>query len=140
MNKLILLLRLPTPPSVNCLYATNKVTHQRFKSVAYKNWIKLAEDYLKIQKKYHFLGRVKLTLVFGRFSDKRKRDIENYTKATFDFLTSTHIIEDDSLIERYSVEWNNEISDKQFIVMIERFDKERSLKDVFGDVVLPQKI
>lgn len=99
---------LPMPPSVNNLFPTNFKTGKRYKSPKYKEWIELA--LLSNNKKYKIkLGDGKVVEVSYIFYSKwfnkngtiKKKDMENYYKATTDFLPN--IIEgfDDSMIFSY---------------------------------------
>ena len=93
---------LPFPPSVNHLYAGKS---RRYVSKAYEAWIAEARFVLNGQTPLpQITGPVNLSFHFGR-PDKRKRDVFNYVKAPEDFLVANKIIEDDSLVEKGTVEW-----------------------------------
>ena len=94
-------LELPLPPSVNGLYATitkdragRKLKFpRRAKSEKYQNWIQLANIKLKEQETYKIEGwewlDVKLWLytpIYNKDGSKKKKDLDNYLKALFDFL------------------------------------------------------
>lgn len=81
---------LPLPPSVNGLYA-GKV--RRYKSDKYKTWTELAKIELNKQETYKIEGcewlEVKLWLytpIYNKDGSKKKKDLDNYFKALFDFL------------------------------------------------------
>lgn len=79
---------LPLPPSVNSLYG-QRPRSQRYKTAAYKDWLK---DLPEIEPKKFKKAALRYTFYFP---DKRVRDIENYTKAISDYLVSQQFIEDD---------------------------------------------
>lgn len=100
-------IELPTPPSVNALYAGFK---RRYKSKRYKAWSRLAEDELPLCGPLNrFEGMLYVFYEFGRMQDKRKRDVENYTKAVGDFLTERGVWKDDSQIENIMARWSDEV-------------------------------
>lgn len=80
---------LPLPPSVNSLYG-QRPRSQRYKTAAYKDWLKDLPD---IEPKQY--ERIALRYTFY-FPDKRVRDIENYCKAVTDYLVAQGFIVDDS--------------------------------------------
>jgi len=92
---------LPFPPSVNGLYPGKA---RRFKSRRYRNWIHEADVALLQQDFKPVEGMCEVHYKFGR-PDARKRDVFNFEKALTDYLVSAGVIEDDSLIERGTVEW-----------------------------------
>lgn len=108
-KKKYICLMLPFPPSVNGLFATNKRTHKRFPSEAYENWQLEAKRALYEQAPLPSIkGPINVTYTFGR-PDKRRRDAFNLEKAISDCLTAYEIIEDDSFIERGTVQWDDDV-------------------------------
>ena len=103
-----MILYLPFPPSVNGLYATNWKTKRRFPTKKYTAWKLAAELAKDKQWRTVLLTRFEVPVVatysFGR-PDKRRRDVENYSKAVSDFLVDAKILADDSLIERLLLQW-----------------------------------
>jgi crossover junction endodeoxyribonuclease RusA len=97
---------LPFPPSVNNLFSHNKSTGKRFISENYKSWRTEAGWALKAQNPQKTTGRVRVTIIAVR-PDKRKRDIDNITKAINDLLVSFEVIEDDCLIDYQTVAWSS---------------------------------
>lgn len=98
---------IPFPPSVNGLFAGKK---RRFTSGAYKAWQEEAGKTLQLQSPLPaFSGPVSLTFRFGR-PDKRRRDLFNLVKAPEDLLVKHGVIEDDSLVERGTVEWAEDVN------------------------------
>lgn len=95
-------LLLPYPPSVNSLFPGKQ---RRYKSKAYEAWIREARSMLMQQDcSVTFDKPVEVEYRFGK-PDKRKRDLDNIFKGPNDFLVSSGIIADDSLIHRISGEW-----------------------------------
>lgn len=97
-------LKLPYPPSVNQLYATNWKTKRRFKTKRYEDWIAEAGWMLRSQRPRHHDGKVAVTYLIKR-PDNRPRDIENLTKALGDLLVAHQVIKDDSLIHGLHCVW-----------------------------------
>lgn len=115
-------LALPFPPSVNSLYDGGKNTNRRFTSERYKRWQEDAYYALLGQRhrNHRHKGQVDVTYTFCR-PDKRHRDCFNYEKAVSDFLVKHHIIPDDSLIERGTVQWATQ--PEGVLVVIQDFDE-----------------
>lgn len=95
------------PPSANTLFPTSRSGH-RFKSVAYKSWeLKAASVASKAPKSpnafvleaWYYIGR----------PDKRKRDLANYEKAVTDFLVKWGVMEDDYLIHKLVMQWDDSV-------------------------------
>lgn len=107
----MLSLKLPRPPSVNGMYATNWKTKQRFKSKKYGEWIKESQAVLLTQMPVEvFFGEVTIDIFVSRTN--RKEDISNRIKAVEDFLVSAKIIQDDSLVTSISCSWDRELDDE----------------------------
>lgn len=104
-------LTLPFPPSVNALYDGGHKSHQRFKSKKYKEWLKEAAQALLGQKYTSFAPDLPLEVLY-RLSppDNRRRDLANCEKALSDFLVSSKIISDDSMIHSLIMRWDETIS------------------------------
>jgi len=97
-----ILLELPMPPSLNCLFATVTKDRRgrllkapiRVKSEQYKEWIKIAdEEYRKLDIDYNISWdnwlEVHLNFFFSLYTlkwDKRIKDTWNYEKAIIDWL------------------------------------------------------
>lgn len=96
-NKILM----PFPPSLNSLFPGKQ---RRHKSKAYEAWIREAGYMLLNQKHDRFDCPISVSYFFGR-PDKRKRDLDNLFKAPNDFLVSSGVIADDSLIHRICGEW-----------------------------------
>lgn len=111
-------IRLPFPPSVNQLYATNWKTKRRYKTGKYNEWQKDAGWKLKTQKRQNHSGRVAVTY-FAKRPDNRKRDIDNLSKAICDFLVLHQIISDDRHIGVLHCAWANNLMTSEVIVIIE---------------------
>lgn len=81
-------LTLPFPPSVNSLFGGGS-KQQRFPSKKYKEWQKSCPELPKLGMMY-----VHANLGFY-FPDARARDLDNHTKAVFDYLVKHGVIVDD---------------------------------------------
>jgi hypothetical protein len=82
----------------------NKATGGRGRSDVYRKWCKSAGNCIVEQGRRHVHGKVSLSMALVR-PDKRKRDLSNLLKAVEDLLVSMAVIDDDSLIQRLSVQW-----------------------------------
>jgi Holliday junction resolvase RusA-like endonuclease len=97
---------LPIPPSANSLYPGKQ---RRHKSAAYKAWIQEAGLEILAQGRQKILGKVEVLYEVGRPKGRRRRDVMNLEKAPSDLLVNLGVIEDDSLIERCTVCWSDEV-------------------------------
>jgi len=88
------------PPSVNQCYYTDWRTKTRHKSKDYREFVDGCFIAFGLDK---FEGEIQVEYNFY-FPDKRRRDIENYTKALSDTLVHYGVIEDDSKIMRMVLE------------------------------------
>ncbi len=93
---------LPYPPTVNNLFFN--VRHGRVKTDAYRAWLENAGHAINVQGKKRICGPVSLSIGLVR-PDKRKRDLSNTIKSVEDLLVSMGVIEDDSLVQKLSVQW-----------------------------------
>jgi len=94
---------LPTlPPSKNTLRQRTQTGIAR--KDTYKSWINSAGKELMAQRVRGIKGPYKLSIQAVR-PDKRRRDLGNLLEAIEDFLTTMHVIEDDSLSEMISMRW-----------------------------------
>lgn len=95
---------LPFPPSVNNLFINSRKTGGRFPSPQYKEWRKAAGQAVLVQGRKHIRGKVNIAIGIMR-PDRRRRDISNLMKAVEDLLVEMQVIEDDSLVEKISIQW-----------------------------------
>lgn len=102
-----MIIRLPTPPSVNSLYATSWKTRRRFISKSYADWRSKADAATLAQGVETIRGEVVVDTVVERPKDRRRRDLENYTKALSDHLVRCGAIEDDSQIIDSRIRWGD---------------------------------
>lgn len=93
---------LPFPPTVNHLFAS--VGKRRVRTARYQAWAREAGNFILIQGKRRMHGRVAISLSLVR-PDKRRRDLSNTIKAVEDLLVDMSVIDDDSLVQRISVQW-----------------------------------
>jgi len=94
---------LPFPPSVNNLFV-NIPGRGRVKTQRYRTWRNAAGWDIRAAKPGKFEGPVEISVVYQR-PDSRRRDLDNLFKAIADALVEFEIIEDDSKIERITLEW-----------------------------------
>lgn len=93
---------LPYPPTLNNLF--KNVRKGRVKTDAYNSWLQEALLLLRAQRHVKHLGSFRATIVLTR-PDRRRRDIDNTTKAILDALKKGDVIEDDSLAQSVTVAW-----------------------------------
>lgn len=93
---------LPYPPSVNGLFFN--AAKGRVKTDAYKAWRRDAGNLILVQGRRRIHGFVSLSVALVR-PDKRRRDLDNALKPLLDLLVEMQIIDDDSLVQRISVQW-----------------------------------
>jgi Holliday junction resolvase RusA-like endonuclease len=93
---------LPYPPTTNNLFAN--AGNRRVKSKAYKAWSDAAGYSIIEQGRKRIHGHVTLSIALVK-PDKRRRDLSNGIKAIEDLLVSMGVIDDDSLVQRISVQW-----------------------------------
>ena len=100
--------RLTKPiPSTNNLFIN--VRRGRIPSQQYETWKQEAQiDYLR-QRPKPVTGPVNITMEFQE--PKRRRDIDNMTKAPLDFLVKTGIIEadDQTIVRKLNLAWSDEV-------------------------------
>ena len=107
-----MILNLPTPPSVNQLYATSWKTRRRFVSNKYAAWRKVA-DVRAVQQlcaagfTHPFDCEVAVSIVVERPNDRRRRDVINYTKSLGDLLERVQVIVGDHLISDSRRRWGD---------------------------------
>ena len=63
-------------------------------------------------------GHYSLILAVGR-PDKRRRDIDNIIKPVSDLLVGIQIVEDDSLCNKVTAEWSDEVEKGMVKIIIE---------------------
>lgn len=111
MTQLISILGLPMPCSVNLAYR-NVLRVGRVKTAAYKTWLAAAQAHvLENGIRGSIDGPYSLEIEMDR-PDKRRRDLDNYTKVLSDFLVAQRFVEDDSLCERLQIKWTAPIPDR----------------------------
>lgn len=93
---------LPYPPSTNTLFAN--VKGGRVKSEGYQRWLRNAGNAIIEQGRRKMPGNVTLSIAVVR-PDKRRRDLDNCLKAVIDLLVSMAVIDDDSLVQKISIQW-----------------------------------
>ena len=96
-----MIVRLPSPPSTNRLYR-NVPRKGRVKTGYYNAWLMEAGLLLNQQRKESF-GKMNVHVALTVPNDRR-RDIDNYAKATLDLLTAHGIWLDDSQVQRLTIE------------------------------------
>lgn len=94
---------LPRPPSTNNLFLNLK-SGGRTKSKQYREWVTEASGDILLQGRKSIKGQVVIAIAVNK-PDNRRRDISNFIKATEDLLVDMGVIEDDSLVQRISIQW-----------------------------------
>ena len=106
MNKYF---HVPYPPSVNSMYFNlppkNGKQRGRAKSKAYTAWLGDAGYILNQQYIAPRKGRVRITYMVNR-PDKVIRDLSNLVKPLEDLLVRHGLIEDDSLVDEFTMRWD----------------------------------
>lgn len=103
------------PVSVNAMYRNVK-GKGRVKSQRYNTWRNAVNWQLASQNPYKVHGDVEV-LIFVKRPDKRRRDCDNLIKACLDLLVSNALIEDDSQVEKVSIEWTKNPDVKGTMIM-----------------------
>ena len=99
-------IELPFPPSVNGLTANAK--KGRIRTAAYAAWYIQASANIKDSHRAGF-GPYSLSICLRR-PDGRRRDLGNLEKAISDLLVAHGVVQDDSLAERITVQWDAGLS------------------------------
>ena len=81
---------LPFPPSVDGLYGGGS-GQKRFPSKRYKAWLNIVPEL----EPFGIKGPVKIKYTYA-WPDARRRDGQNYMKATTDYLVKQGVLEDDN--------------------------------------------
>lgn len=105
-----IILHLPPPPSTNRIWRRRKTVSKRgkanYRSPQYLNWTEQADKLMLAFRQY---PRSKLGGSFTvKFSFNRKMirgDLDNYTKALFDYLQSRDLIRNDKDCQGYGCAW-----------------------------------
>lgn len=106
---------IPRPPSMNGLYRNNKDRRSgqkgRVRTARYDGWCAEAGWKLRVQGTLpRVAGKYELAILLGR---RKGSDLDNYAKALCDWLKKIGVIDDDSLCERLSLEWCDDLNAKQ---------------------------
>ncbi len=98
-------LNLPYPPSVNNLFF-NVPGRGRVPSTEYRAWQASADNTIRQMNKPRINGPVEITMTFQE-KDRRRRDIDNLSKAPLDALVRMRVIDadDSSVLRRLTLEW-----------------------------------
>lgn len=109
-------LELPFPPSVNGL--TFNAKKGRVRTGAYNAWFTLASAKIKDGDRIG-LGPYCLSICLRR-PDKRRRDLGNLEKAVSDLLVAHGVVQDDSLAERITLQWDAGLS-AECVVLVQPY-------------------
>ena len=93
---------LPFPVSTNGLFFN--AAKGRVKTDRYKAWRRAAGEAILAQGRKRIRGRVSASIALVR-PDQRRRDLDNCMKAVLDLLVEMQVIDDDSLVQRISIQW-----------------------------------
>lgn len=96
-------IKLPVPVSTNHLFANRKDGKGRYKTASYRQWIAQADRHLLTQKRAlaKVIGPVSVTIRVPRTT---RIDVDNFCKATCDYLVSRELTDDDHNYTRVTVE------------------------------------
>jgi len=108
-------LELPFPPSTNNLFAN--AGKRRIKTAAYSAWLDLASIGIKDSHRLN-LGPYSLHICLRR-PDKRRRDLGNLEKAVSDLLVANGVIQDDSLSQRITLQWDDDLPAECVVIVQE---------------------
>lgn len=110
-------IELPYPPTANNLFINT--TRGRIKAPGYKAWFAKASINIK-DKHRQSLGPYSLSIC-ARRPDKRKRDLANLEKAVSDLLVEHGVVQDDSLCERLTMQWDDQLP-ADCVVLVQPFE------------------
>lgn len=96
---------LPTPPSVNAMFATDFKTKRRFVTKDYAAWKKEAALMLMAQRARCAVGPVEIAITV----QESRGDIDNRIKPTIDCLVENGIIDGDTAktVRKVSAQWGD---------------------------------
>lgn len=105
---------LPKPPSVNSLfrnagYGRDTKRSGRIPSKRYQAWKAAAGSDLLASRPPKISGPYELSIQLGR---RKGSDLDNYAKGVSDLLVALRIVTDDSLCERLTLEWAEDLPSK----------------------------
>jgi crossover junction endodeoxyribonuclease RusA len=98
----MMLLTLPYPPSVNGYWSTFR-GRQIISKAGRLYVVAVQSSVLEQQARARLTGRLHVN-IWVYPPDRRRRDLDNVCKATFDALAKAGVYEDDSQIDKFSVE------------------------------------
>lgn len=109
-------LRIPVPPSTNELYVYLKKGNRRVASKKYTSWRMISAMMLASQPKFTFQDVETITI---SVHPNKRRDIDNYAKATLDLLVGHGILVDDRIIRRLVIERDGTVPPDEAYVSID---------------------
>lgn len=106
----MIILELPTPPSVNNLYFNLPKGRGRARTTEYLNWQILAGWHIQKARQKPISGPVEITY---EHTDAGRVDLGNYEKPLTDLLVAHRLIEDDnrSIVRDLHAKWSPEVSE-----------------------------
>ena len=105
------------PPSVNCLYH-NGACRQMYLTKQHRLFRKVVADAVGQERCPWQFVEVDITLTPP---DKRRRDIDNYTKGLFDALTHAGFWQDDDIVKILHIRWAERPGDAHTKMMIRQW-------------------
>jgi crossover junction endodeoxyribonuclease RusA len=111
---------LPWPPSVNHYWrniSKGPLAGRVLISEEGRTYRKTCHDVILMQRVLPVIGRVEVNLI-ARIPDKRKRDLDNLLKSALDAITHAGIIEDDSVIDKLTIERGEFVRGGELVVSI----------------------
>ena len=102
-----LVLHLPMPPTTNNLFATDRASGKRFRTVEYKAWAHEAGYVLNRQRPPLMAGRVSLLLEVENPKTAHRQDVANREKAVVALLVSHGVIQGDDqrFVREITLRW-----------------------------------
>jgi crossover junction endodeoxyribonuclease RusA len=115
-------LELPTPPSVNAMFANSKngKGRGRFPTQTYKRWLAEADARFLVQK-WRVLGKIPVPPpceISIRLPAKTRGDVSNRIKACEDYLVSRGITQDDKHNRKVTIERDETLTDGLCLITI----------------------
>jgi Holliday junction resolvase RusA-like endonuclease len=102
-----LIIALPMPPTTNNLFATDRSSRRRFRTVEYKIWVQQAGLQLNRQRPPLIAGKVSILLEVEEPKTARRQDVCNREKACIDLLVSHGVLQGDDqrFVRSVTMEW-----------------------------------
>jgi Holliday junction resolvase RusA-like endonuclease len=102
-----LVIELPMPPTTNNLFATDKRSGRRFRTIEYQEWVHDAGWRLNKQRPPLMAGKVAILIEVEEPKTARRQDVANREKAVTDLLVSHRVIQGDDqrFVRELTMRW-----------------------------------